>query len=379
MKIGIFTCNYKPLVNGLSSSIEIFSREFRAKGHQVFIFAPQYPGHQETEEGVFRFPSLRVPTHHQYTLPLPFSSRVEAALPHLGLDLLHAQHPFLLGTFALRMKERLNLPMVFTHHTLYEEYVHYIPFASGLARRSAIRRSTTFANRSDLVIAPTCGLREVLRKRGVRTRIEVVPTGVEMEEEEKGVNILEDLGVPPLAQILLSVGRLAKEKNLGFLFSAFSRLASEFGDCYLILVGDGDERARLEAWVKKRGLQAKVRFMGAQPRNQLAPFYRGAHLLLFSSLSEAQGLVVAESMAQGLPVVALRSFAVEDLIEDGVNGYLAEDLEMFLDRVRQLLLHEERRKCFSEKAKEKARAFSAPAMADKMLWLYQELLESRKG
>ena len=379
MKIGIFTCNYKPLINGLSSSIEIFSREFRAQGHQVFIFAPQYPGHCEREEGVFRFPSLRVPTHHQYTLPLPFSSRVEAALPQLGLDLLHAQHPFLLGNFALRAARRLNLPLVFTHHTLYEEYAHYIPLVSGWARRSAIRRSTSFANRAHLVIAPTRGLKEILMQRGVRTRIEVIPTGVEMEEEGKMASTLEDLEIPVSARILLYVGRLAKEKNLGFLLSAFSRLAFEFPDCYLILVGDGDERTRLEAWVKKRGLQAQIRFMGARPRNQLGRFYRRAHLLLFPSLSEAQGLVVAESMAQGLPVVALRSFAAEDLIEDGMNGYLAEGLDMFLDRVRDLLLHEEKRRFFAGKAREKAREFSAPAMAAKMLHLYQELLEGRKG
>lgn len=379
MKIGIFTCNYKPLINGLSSSIEIFSREFRAQGHEVFIFAPQYPGHCEREEGVFRFPSLRVPTHHQYTLPLPFSSRVEAALLQLGLDLLHAQHPFLLGNFALRAARRLNLPLVFTHHTLYEEYAHYIPLASGWVRKFAIRRSTSFANRADLVIAPTRGLKEILMQRGVRTRIEVVPTGVEMEEERKMAFTPEDLEIPSSAKILLSVGRLAKEKNLRFLLSAFSRLSSEFPDVYLILVGDGDERARLETWVRARGLKGKVRFMGAQPRNQLARFYRSAHLLLFPSLSEAQGLVVAESMAQGLPVVALRSFAAEELIENGSNGYLAEGLEMFLDRVRDLLLHEEKRRSFAEKAKEKAREFSAPAMAARMLHFYQELLEVRKG
>jgi len=378
MKIGIFTCNYKPLINGLSSSIEIFSREFKAQGHEVFIFAPRYPGHIEREEGVFRFPSLRAPTHHQYTLPLPFSPRVEAALPKLRLDVLHAQHPFLLGNFALRAARRLNLPLVFTHHTLYEEYAHYLPLASGWVRRSAIRRSTSFANWADLVIAPTRGLKEILAQRGVRTRIEVVPTGVEMEEEGKRTFHPEDLNIPSSAKILLSVGRLAKEKNLIFLLSAFSRLASEFPDCYLILLGDGDERTRLEAWAKKRGLEAKVRFLGARPRTQLGGFYRGAHLLLFPSLSEAQGLVVAESMAQGLPVVALRSFAAEDLIEDGVNGYLAEGREMFLDRVRDLLWHEEKRKSFAEKARETARKFSASAMGAKMLHLYQELLEARK-
>jgi glycosyltransferase involved in cell wall biosynthesis len=188
-----------------------------------------------------------------------------------------------------------------------------------------------------------------------------------------------ELDIPASGKILLSVGRLAKEKNLSTLLEAFFRLASESPDRYLILVGGGDERARLEAWVIRKGLKDRVRFVGAQPRTILARYYRGAHLLLFSSLSEAQGLVVAESMAKGLPVVALRSFAVEDLIEDGINGYLADGIEAFVDRARELLLNEKRRRTFSEKAREKAREFAAPAMAERMLSLYRELIEARKA
>jgi len=379
MRIGIFTCNYRPLVNGLSSSIEIFSHEFRARGHQVFIFAPRYPGYDEEEDGVFRFPSLRAPTHHQYTLPIPFSPRIGTLLPRLQLDLIHAQHPFLLGAYALRAARRLRLPFVFTHHTLYEKYTHYLPLASVPAQQWAIHRSVSFANRADLVIAPTQGLREILRMRGVRSRIEVVPTGVEVEEKGEARIRPAELNIPPSGRILLSVGRLAKEKNLYTLLEAFSRLACQSPDPYLVLVGDGDERSRLEEWVGRKGLKDRVRFVGSQRRAALGRYYGSAHLLLFPSLSEAQGLVVAESMAQGLPVVALRSFAVEDLIEDGVNGYLADGMEALVDRTRELLFDEGRRRSFSELARKKAREFAAPAMAERMLGLYQELIGTGKA
>lgn len=377
LHIGIFTCNYKPLINGLSSSVEIFSREFQDRGHRVFIFAPSYPGYETQEEGVFRFPSFRVPTHHQYTLPLPFSPRIAALLPRLQLDLLHAQHPFLLGSFALRAARRLGLPLVFTHHTLYEEYAHYIPFLSGPARRMAIRLSVSFANRADAVIAPTRGVRELLLTRGVSSRIEVIPTGVELGEESPEASPFPGLGIPGSAKILLSVGRLAKEKNLKVLLEAFFRLASESPDRYLVVIGEGDERPELEAWVRRRGIEAKVRFLGAVPRRCLPPYYHGAHLLLFPSLSEAQGLVVVEAMTQGLPVIALRSLAVEDLIDDGLNGYLADGPGDFVERARELLLHEEGRLSFSRKAQEKAKAFTAPLMAERMLHLYRELIEGK--
>ncbi|MDH7499293.1 MAG: glycosyltransferase [candidate division NC10 bacterium] len=379
MRIGIFTCNYRPLVNGLSSSIEIFSREFRARGHQVFIFAPNYPGYHEEEEGVFRFPSLRVPTHHQYTLPIPFSPEITAVLPRLQLDLIHAQHPFLLGIYGLRAARRLRLPLVFTHHTLYEKYTHYLPLLSVAGQRWTIHRSVSFANQADLVIAPTQGLKEILRSRGVRSRIEVVPTGVEVEEKGEEPIRPSELNLPDSARILLSVGRLAKEKNLYPLLEAFSHLVPDFPDAYLVLVGDGDERSRLEDWVSRKGVKERVRFVGSHPRRALGRYYQGACLLLFSSLSEAQGLVVAEAMAQGLPVVALRSFAVEDLIEDGINGYLADGTDAFRQRIRELLCDEERRRSFSERAREKAREFAAPALAERMLSLYRELVEARRA
>jgi len=379
MRIGIFTCNYKPLLNGLSSSIEIFSREFRRRGHQVFIFAPRYPGHREQEEGVFRFPSLRAPTHHQYTLPIPFSFRVAALLPSLGLDVIHAQHPFLLGAYGGKVARRLSLPLVFTHHTLYEEYSHYLPVAPPLARWWVIRMSVSFANQADLVIAPTHGLKDLLRARGVRTRIEVVPTGVEVEEERTAFLTPAELGLPSGARILLSVGRLAREKNLVVLLQAFGRIAAEFPTCYLVLVGDGDERGHLEEMASRMGLRGRVIFAGAKPREELGPYYRAADLLLFTSLSEAQGLVVAESMSHGLPVVALRSFAVEDLIEDGVNGYLAADLDGLVTQVRELLLDPEKRRRFSQEAKLKVREFAAPALAERLLDLYRELVEAGRG
>ncbi len=379
MNIGIFTCNYRPLINGLSASVEIFSHEFRKRGHRVFIFAPQYPGFIDSEEGVFRFPSLRAPTHHNYRIPLPFSPTINSFLPRLELDLIHAQHPFLLGSLARRAARRLDVPLVFTHHTLYERYIHYFPIASAAAQRLAIRLSTSFANQADLVIAPTQGLRKILQERGVRSRIEVIPTGVKAGDDDKGSSLASDLGILPSARILLSVGRLAKEKNLDALLEVFLRLAPDIPDLHLVLVGEGDERPRLQAWVMGHGLGDRVRFVGEQPRKSLAHYYQGAHLLLFTSLSEAQGLVLLESMVHGLPVLALRSFAAEELIEDGINGYLADGVEALARRTQDLLCDEERRRSFSAKAKEKTREFTASAMAERMLNLYQELLQARKG
>lgn len=379
MKIGIFTCNYRPLINGLSISIDRFAHEFQLLGHRVYIFAPQYPGYHVKEEGVFRFPSLRVPTHHSYVLPIPFSSRIRRIIPYLSLDLIHAQHPFLLGPYSLRLARDLGTPLVFTHHTLYEKYAHYVPFFRAVAERLAISWAVAFANQADLVIAPTKGVKRLLEDQGVKSRLEVVPTGVYLSNGRDPFPLRHRLGISFDSLVCLYLGRLAKEKDLVFLLRAFRRIADGEERAVLLLVGEGDERMHLSCLARDLGIQARVIFAGPCPQEETHIYYEGADLFLFPSLSEAQGLVVLESMACGTPVVARPSLAIEEFLEDGRGGLLTgDDLESFADKALLLLKDQGLRHSLSFQAREMASRFSARACSAKMLGFYEELVQKRK-
>ena len=206
LTIGFFTCNASPLLNGLAISIQQFAFHLRRLGHRVVIFAPRYPGHSDAEPDVYRFPSLRVPTHHQYALPIPVAAAtIHRLIPLLGIQIVHAHHPFLVGPYAHRLARQLGVPFVFTYHTLYEHYAHYLPVISPLAARIGEARSYAFANLADLVIAPTSGVRRRLLDQGVAVTVEVIPTGVEPPgpPEEPRTMLRRRLGVPESGPVLL--------------------------------------------------------------------------------------------------------------------------------------------------------------------------------
>jgi len=324
MRVGIFTCNYRPLLNGLATAVELYERWLRLLGHEVVVVAPRYRDQAEDDGPVIRLPSLRVPTHHRYALPLVWGPTVRRRIAALDLDVYHAQHPFLVGPLALHEARRRGRPLVFTYHTLYERYGHYVPGLARTAGRLALRRSVAFANRADVVIVPSPFLARRLRRLRVRRPIAVVPTGVELPAEPRaGRDALRArLGIPAGAILVLGVGRLAREKGFDLLLQAFAQALAARPGLRLAVVGEGDEAVRLRRQADRLGIAGAISWAGAQPRQALGAWYAGADLLAFPSRSEAQGLVLLEAMAHALPVVAVRSSAAADFVADGTEGRL---------------------------------------------------------
>jgi len=380
VRIGLFTNNYRPLVNGLASAVAGTAQALRRAGHRVVVVAPRYAG-AAAEPDCLRVPGLRAPTHHAYVLPSPWSPAVARAVADLGLDVYHAQHPFLLGAAAARWARRAGRPLVFTYHTHYERYGHYCPGLARLAGRLALRRALRFAGRADLVVAPTPGVAARLRARGLRTPIAVIPTGVPLPPacpEEGWRARRAALELPAERPLCLSVGRLAPEKNQAFLLAAFARVAAALPDARLVLAGDGDDRPRLARLADRLGLAGRVRFLGAVPPERLAGYHQAADLFLFPSTSETQGLALLEAMAAGLPVVAVRSDAAQDLLGEDRGGVLApEDADRYAAAVIALWRAPEWRRRAAHAARERAADYAPERCAAALLACYQDLL--RRG
>lgn len=378
LTIGFFTCNAFPLVNGLAVSIQRFTHHLRRLGHRVFIFAPRYPGHREPEPDVYRFPSLRVPTHHRYAVPFPAAAvELSRLIPRLGLEIIHTHHPFLVGPYARRLARRLRVPLVFTYHTLYEHYAHYLPLLSPLAARIGASRSYAFANQADLVIAPTSGVRARLLANGIAAPVEVIPTGVEVPDtpEEPKPIVRRRLDLPEDPPILLYVGRLAREKNIEILLRALRAAVKVAPEVILLLVGEGDEERPLRGLADRLNLAGRVRFVGPVPPQAVGRWYRAADLFVFPSMSETQGLVVLEAMAHGLPVLAVRSIGTSDFIDDGTTGALAEDPhDDFVRRLLELLRDGISRRRYAERGKARAMQITSEMSAMRLVGAYERLL-----
>jgi 1,2-diacylglycerol 3-alpha-glucosyltransferase len=382
MRVGLFTNNYLPFRGGVTTSVETLRQGLEALGHRVWVFAPAARAPFQDPPFVFRYPSLPAPTYPGFALPLPVSPRIARTARRLELDVIHAQHPFLLGVTARRLARRLGCPLVFTYHTRYEKYAHYVPLHQPLVQALAIRLSCRFARSVDLVIAPGQRIAEMLRRRAVTTPVTVVPTGVPVERFAPGSRLAARarLGLPPSALVCLYVGRLDREKSVDRVIEAFGLVVGTVSGAWLWLVGQGSHAEALRRRAADSPARERIRFHGGVDREELPPFYQAADLFLFASETETQGLVLAEAHACGLPAVAVRASGVDEVIRDGETGLLTKPDAMDLaDAAIGLLLDPRRRLAMSAAARTVAeRHFAAAGQVRIVAEHYARLVEVQR-
>lgn len=283
----------------------------------------------------------------------------------------------MMGQIGANLARYLDIPAVFTYHTLYDQYLHYAPLAGQITKKGMIKYASNFCNRCDLVITPTAVIKEMIREQGVKKPVIAIPTGVYPQRFQAGDPCFLHLsfGVPREAKVLLFVGRIGKEKNLSFLLRAFTLLAEEERDAVLVLVGSGPEEEVLHCLAVDLGVGERVVFTGKLSPETVAGAYRSADIFVFPSVTETQGLVLVEAMAAGLPVVAKAAYGSLAMVEDGVTGYLClGEEDEFADKALAILSDPQLKLRMSESALRKAEELAADKMALRLESTYQALI-----
>jgi glycosyltransferase involved in cell wall biosynthesis len=376
VRVGLFTNNYLPMLGGVARAVETVRTTLIALGHEPVVIAPRMAGAVRSTASVVRVPAVPAPTYPEFSLPLPLAPAVARRIEALDLDVFHAQHPFLLGATARRLARRLGRPLVFTYHTLYDKYAHYVPLPPRLVAGQAVAWSTRFANAADVVIAPSAGLAHRLEVQGVRRPIIVLPTGVDLDRFRPGdpVAARAALGLPPAPPLCLYVGRLDREKNLEFLLAAFDRIAARHPTVELVMVGRGTREAMLRRHAGGLRAGRRVRFVGGVAPDAVSRYYQAADLFLFASTTETQGLAVLEAMAVRRPVVAVRASGVEEAMVDGVTGLLVpEDEEAFAAAALEVLGDADLAEKLAGGGHEAALGLGAVALGRRLARLYRSL------
>lgn len=378
MNILMLSNTYSPHVGGVAKSVSAFSHEFRNRGHRVIVIAPQFEGMPEHEEDVIRVPAIQNFNGSDFSVRLPIPGLVSAALENFQADIIHSHHPFLLGDTALFLAKSQNIPLVFTHHTMYEKYTHYVPGDSPMLQRFVIELSTGYANLCDLVFSPSESIASVLLDRGVKTPMQVIPTGVQLDRFRggDGNRFRKEAGIPENAFVIGHLGRLAPEKNLDFLAKAVALYIRENPQAHFLVVGVGPSKQDVRDYFEKCGLSDRLHMQGIVTGETLASAYRAMDVFAFASQSETQGMVLTEALACGTPIVAVDAQGVREVVEDGVNGRLLaeENLEDFVSALSWTAsLPPEKVRDLQEALKRTADRFSMQQCAGRALSHYESL------
>ncbi|MDQ2693341.1 MAG: glycosyltransferase family 4 protein [Chloroflexota bacterium] len=385
MHIAFFTNYYHPVVNGVVRSVASFRDVLMRQGHNVFVFAQADDDYEDEEPFIFRYPSLPLPVPGDVSTALPVSPFVEQLLPTLKLDVIHTHHPILLGQTAARRANELGLPLVFTFHTQYWEYTHYVPLpieaVQEFLKNRIHRWLRDYMQRCHHIVIPSESMRDFLvREYGLQERYTVIPTGTNLEPflRADGKSLRKKQGWQK-ETVLISIGRLAPEKNWDTLLRGFASVVREKPELRLVLIGDGPAKGDLRELASELGVAERVTFTGAVPFDEIPTYLKAADAFCFASVTETQGLVTIEAMAAGLPVVAVDGSGTRDIVKNGRQGFLVDnDPEALAKGIKKLLADPQRLKRFSENALKKARAYDIQVLGKRVIDVYHQAIEAKK-
>jgi glycosyltransferase involved in cell wall biosynthesis len=380
MRVAIFTESYEPVVNGVSVAVATLRDGLRARGHDVVVYAPRFAGYQDTD-GVFRFPSWLSRFAPGYPVAIPYAPRLRRAFFRQRPDIVHTQTPFLLGAVGLRWARGAGVPIVSTNHTLYTEYTHYLPIVpKALTRAALVQVMRWYYARCDAIVVPSHAAETVLRQYGVRTPIEIIKSGVGIGPSDSREEIRDSFGISNHAFLLLYVGRVAREKNLGLLLRAFKTVRESHPDARLMIVGSGPHEQASLNLARALGIGDGVTFAGMLGREKVARVYSAADAFVFPSVTETQGLVICEALTAGLPCIAVRAAGTPEVVEEGVDSLLTGDsVEEFAQSVSRLISDPGLRQRLSQGALRNAAKFTKEGMTERFEAFYQSAIERKRA
>lgn len=377
LRIAIFSDSALPVLNGVSVSIDALVNELRTLGHSVHIFTAAHFGYRDPDPNTYRFPAVETPWTKGYPLAFPPFYPLLRQFRRERFDLVHTHTPWTIGFVGLRWAQSHRIPLVSTYHTHYDKYTHYIPFIPKRYLRYKIAKHTNYYyNLVDHVITPSEASKKWLLRHSVRRPVTVIPTGTMPRQMLNRAELRLRHRLSPEARVLLYVGRIAQEKNLGVLMEAVAQVLHADPLAVFWLVGDGPYREACAELARNFGIGDRVRFVGFVPREEVDVYYALADVFTFASMTETQGLVIQEAMSYGLPCVVVHGGGASSAIQDGHNGFVvANDPSQLAGTVLRLFEDEALSARISAEASRAVKQFTVRDMAESVLGVYRNVLD----
>lgn len=392
MKIGIFTDVYPPEINGVATASATLAKVFRENGHEVLVVttAPEGVKHiqYQGDEGVIRIPGIVMKKLYNYKMTWIWNKKVARFLKKMNLDIIHVQTELGIGIFARLAAKILNIPLVYTYHTMYEDYTYYVTKGKKhfdkFAKKVVANLSRFIGDTSTEFTTTSEKTKNALKRYGVTKFINIVPNGVDMSaldrskvdhkdiEEYKKANGLEG------KYIVLILGRIAKEKSNDVVLANVKKYIDRTGDdsVVVLVVGDGPDRINLEEYAKSINMGDNARFIGRIPHEQVPFYYALADLYCSASITETQGLTFNEAMAMNTLVLARYDDNLKYLLKEGVTGFYFDTDDTFVEKLSYIkqIPDEVKGKILQKAHQTNEDQFSLEKYYERMLLVYERAL-----
>lgn len=385
MKIGIFTECYKPVLNGVVNSIVGFKTGLEKLGHEVYIFCPTYKNFKDDpkDKNIIHCPSVPLPGNSGYHYIYNFNKDILKIAKQM--DIIHVQHPFIMGQHAVKASKKLNKILVFTNHTQYDHYTHYIPFFKKAVIKEIIKYIRKFSKNINMIVAPAKGIENKLRSLNVKTPITIVPNGIDVKRfkikypEKDKQNIRKKYNIEKNDYVFVYSGRIADEKNLSFLLKAFKKINKNISNSKLLLIGGGVGINKYQKLIDKLHLNNKAIITDFIDYEKVPSYLSLGKIYITASKSEVHPLTILEGLAAGLPMVILNAPGTGDIVTDGLDGLVAKNnIDDFVNKVIKLAKDKSLYKKLSSNALKTADKYSYIETSKQMEKLYLKIIQNAK-
>ena len=393
MRIALFCETYLPMINGVVTHIKILKDGLEQLGHQVLIVtADPHTRRHYLHDNVLHCPALEMKRFYGFGLSSPIDLKRLKIIRDFKPDIIHIHQEFSIGLFGVAASRILKVPLVYTLHTMYDEYIYYIapkPL-TGATKKISHKYIKFVANRAERITGPSKKCEEYLQTAGVSKSVNVIPNPVELDNfSPKNISVqaraearrqlTEKYHVPEDALLACFVGRLGREKSVDVLFDFWAQSITPEDKIHLIIIGEGPVHSELMEQAKKLGISDMITFTGAIAHDQLPPYIAICDLYVTASLSDTNSISMKEGMAAGLPVLQLYDELNADQIKEGVNGFVFRDAQELAAKMRHIRkLSPEDRASLSRSVMESVSGASAQNLARHLLDIYKEAIENYK-
>ena len=346
MKIALFSDTYAPEINGVAIHVAALKEGLESLGHEVLVVTTN-PKNNDTfqEHGVLHCPSIKLKRIYGYGLSMPINMKQYQIIKKFNPDVIHIHTEFVIGLFGILVSKMLKRPVIYTLHTIYDDYVYYVvpkPLIK-TGQRIFYKYIRSLYKRATVITGPSPKSHEYLINAGLHRNVEIIPNPVDVDRfsienvsTEDIDNVKKTYNIPDDAFVGCIISRVGKEKSIDVLLNYIEKYSKVNKNFRFLIVGDGPAKADLEQQAKKLGINNVVIFTGKISNNKLLPYYAACDVFLTASLSDTNSISMLEAMSMGLPIIQRNDPINEGQVIENVNGFIFNDENNFIEKLNKV-------------------------------------------